>query len=326
MSNSVVSPTIVSVERAEFARSVRDGLTRPEQKELPSRYLYDDLGSALFEAITRLPEYGLTRADLRLLREHARDIVGRLPSPLVVAELGSGTGRKTRWLLEAVARREAMEYYPVDVSSAALEICERELGPLGAVIPIEAGYLEGLEQVVSRRECGQTLAVLFLGSTIGNFDPAFAEEFLRGVRGLLAPGDALLLGTDLEKGVPEMLLAYDDPAGVTAAFNLNLLGRVNRELGANFRLRQFEHLAIYSSTERRIEMHLRSRCRQTVEIPDLELNVRFEEGETIWTESCHKFRTTDLKRLAEHTGFRCEAQWIDREWPFAENLFIASAP
>jgi uncharacterized SAM-dependent methyltransferase len=165
--------------------------------------------------------------------------------------------------------------------------------------------------------------VLFLGSTIGNFDREAAEKFLHGIREILCPDDALLLGTDLEKSVADQLLAYDDPAGVTAAFNLNLLARINRELGADFDLSCFRHEARWNAAERRIEMHLRSTCRQKVEIPAAGLRVMLDEDETIWTESSHKYRREEAFEMASRTGFRCDTQWIDREWPFAQNLLIA---
>jgi len=308
-----------------FARDVRDGLSKPGQRELPSIYLYDEVGTALFEAITVLPEYGLTRADERLLRRYATAILERLPPPVVVAELGSGCGRKTRWLLEALACREPVAYFPVDTSPSALAKCRRELSGLGAVsiVGLEKSYLEGLREVASRRRPSQTLLVLFLGSTVGNFDRPAAEDFLREIRRCLLPGDALLLGTDLMKPVPDMLLAYDDPAGVTAAFNLNLLARINRELGGDFVLRNFAHEARYHDRERRIEMHLRAKQKQAVRIRAAELACTLHEGETIWTEACHKFSVEEIPGMARRTGFACEAQWVDGEWPFAENLWIA---
>jgi len=165
--------------------------------------------------------------------------------------------------------------------------------------------------------------VLFLGSTIGNFDRDAGEEFLREMREILRPGDALLLGTDLEKSVELQLLAYDDPAGVTAAFNLNLLARINRELGGNFDLSCFRHEARWNFSERRIEMHLRSTRQQTVEIPAAGLQIILDEGESIWTESSHKYQADEIPEMAERTGFRCDGQWIDQEWPFAQNLLLA---
>jgi L-histidine N-alpha-methyltransferase len=310
---------------SEFAADVRDSLTKREQRELPSKYLYDEVGSALFETICLLPEYGLTRADARLLKSYAGEIVDLLPSPVKVAELGSGSGKKTRWILEALSRRQKTYYYPIEISPSALEACAKELGQIDlvSIVGHERPYLEGLQDVAEGRAEGDHLLVLFLGSTIGNFDRDAAEKFLRSVREILCPDDALLLGTDLEKNVGVQLLAYDDPAGVTAAFNLNLLARINRELGADFDLSCFRHEARWNAAERRIEMHLRSTCRQKVEIPAAGLRAILDEDETIWTESSHKYQPEDAIAMAKRTGFRCDGQWIDEEWPFAQNLLIA---
>jgi L-histidine Nalpha-methyltransferase len=309
----------------EFAEEVRAGLTKPGQRELPSKYLYDELGSALFEAICVLPEYGLTRADARLLQNHAREIVNRMPSPLQVAELGSGTGKKTRWILEALSQRQRTYYYPIEISPSALAACEKEMGQieLVSVVGYEQPYLEGLRAVADRREKSDHLLVLFLGSTIGNFDRDMGRNFLRSVREVLLPGDALLLGTDLEKDVKTQILAYEDPAGVTAAFNLNVLARINRELSADFELAAFRHEARWNAVERRIEMHLVSLRRQTVQIPSAGLRLMLNEGESIWTESSHKYKAEEVLEMAADTGFRCEGQWIDKEWPFAQNLLVA---
>ena len=308
-----------------FAEAVRDGLRRP-RKQLPAEYFYDAVGSALFEAITALPEYGLTRADERLLRKHAPNIARRMASVTAVAELGSGSGRKTRPILEAfAATRESVPYCAIDVSAAALDNCRRELGglPGARVEVIRDSYLAGLDELGRRRSGMGHLLVLFLGSSIGNFDSEEAPEFLARVRERLGPGDALLLGTDLVKPPAQLLPAYDDPAGVTAAFNRNLLSRMNRELGADFQLRNFRHEARWCASARRIEMHLVSLAAQTVTIAGAGCRIRFEEGESIWTESSHKFVAADLPHLAARCGFRSAAQWIDREWPFAENLWIA---
>ena len=310
----------------EFAADVRAGLTRPGQKELPSKYLYDDVGTALFEVISHLPEYGLTRADERLLRRHACEIVDHLDSPVAVAELGSGSGKKTRWILEALSRRERTFYYPVEISRSALAMCERELSDIDAlsIVGFEREYLDGLLEVAAHRQSGQHLFVLFLGSTIGNFDRLAGVEFLAEVRRILEPGDSLLLGTDLEKPSAQLLRAYDDELGVTAAFDLNLLARINRELDANFDLSQFAHVARINRDARSVEMHLQSKRRQTVRIPAAaDLRVEFFEGETIWTESSHKYSAEEVFQMARDSGFVCQAQWIDDEWPFAENLLIA---
>lgn len=309
----------------EFAAEVRSGLTREGQKELPSKYLYDDVGSALFEVISHLPEYGLTRADERLLRRHAREIVDRVGGPAAVAELGAGSGRKTRWLLEAFCRRQQTSYYPVEISHSALVMCERELSDIDAIsiVGFEREYLDGLLEVAAYRKPGQLLCVLFLGSTIGNFDRAAGVKFLSQVRCVLQPGDSLLLGTDLEKSHSQLIRAYDDELGVTAAFNLNLLARINRELGADFHLGDFQHQARINEEARSVEMHLLSKRRQIVSIPTAEVVVEFQEGETIWTESSHKYSAEDVCQTALQAGFRCEVQWIDEEWPFAENLLVA---
>ena len=303
-----------------FPHDVRDGLGRPGQKQLPCEYFYDAVGTALFEAITLLPEYGLTRADTRLIRRLAPRLSGYLQSPCVVAELGSGSGSKTRRVLESLA---PAAYYPIDLSASALEICARELSPFAAVHPIHDSYLNGLRLAVCKRRAGQSLLVLFLGSTIGNFDRDAAQQFLGDIRACLLPGDALLLGADLIKPLHRMLLAYDDPAGVTAAFNLNLLARINRELDGDLVLRNFAHEARWNASQRRIEMHLRSRTAQRVSIRAAGFTCEFRPNETIWTESCHKFHAAEIEEMAAGAGFQCAAQWLDASWPFAESLLIA---
>jgi L-histidine N-alpha-methyltransferase len=318
---SVLSKINLDAQLSEFARDVRDGLSRP-QKELHSKYLYDELGSALFEAITHLSEYGLTRADERLLRAHSTTIARILGWPATVIELGSGVGQKTRYILEALAGRP-LRYFPIDVSRDALARCERDLAGVALVHPLEQSYLDGIAAAVQRRNEREALLILFLGSTIGNFERPCAFEFLRELRGSLQPGDALLVGADVVKEEHRMLPAYADPTGVTAAFNLNLLGRINRELGGDFDLRGFEHQALWNEGERRIEMHLRARVDQTVSVTAADLTVSFRAGETIWTESSHKFRPEEMFEMAGQCGFGVEAQWMDAEWPFVESLWTA---
>jgi len=312
----------------QFADDVIAGLVNSRRKTLPSQYLYDEIGSALFEVLTLLPEYGLTRADSRLLARYSASIVAELPHDLLIVELGSGTGTKTRHILEATVARqdsEIVRYFPIDISPAALLQCRRALESIRGVEIrcLEANYLEGLAQVVRRRHAGQAILLLFLGSTIGNFAPDETHKFLRQVRYLLQPGDAMLLGTDLVKPKQQMLDAYDDPIGATAAFNLNLLARINRELGGEFDLHSFRHEARWNERHARIEMHLRSRISQCVRIADLDRAVEFRKRETIWTESSHKFRPEQIVSIAGRAAFECRSQWIDREWPFAENLLIA---
>jgi L-histidine Nalpha-methyltransferase len=321
-----ISATPINDVLRQFAADVRIGLNKPGQKELPSKYLYDTLGSSLFEAITLLPEYGLTRADERLLMRHAVDIGRHIPGQTMVSELGSGRGRKTRSILTALRERGPFPYYPIEISHAALLSCEAELKDIESVsvVGIEREYLEGLREVARLRPDGAHLFVLFLGSTIGNFDSGADARFLREVREILSPGDSLLLGTDLVKPLQVMLDAYDDPQGVTASFNLNLLGRINRELDGNFNLRRFEHVAVFNGSTSSVEMHLRSKCEQTVRVPLSDTVVSFQAGETIWTESSHKYTLHDIKNLAAASGFHPRAQWVDREWPFANTLLIAA--
>jgi L-histidine N-alpha-methyltransferase len=322
----LVSTTVSTQVLSEFASDVVIGLSQPGQKELPSKYLYDEVGSALFDVICVLPEYGLSRAGMRTLSRHAGEIVDRLPSPVIVAELGSGSGQKTRLLLEALARKQRVNYYPIDISGSALSRCRQELGQIDrvSIVGFERAYLDGLQEVAARRRLGEKIFVLFLGSTIGNFDRPAGDQFLREVRAILHEGDALLLSTDLEKPVDMLKLAYDDPAGVTAAFNKNLLARINRELAADFDLSRFEHIVRYDESERRIEMHLRSTEWQRITIRKAGFGFYMREGETIWTESSHKYDLKEVVDMGERTGYRCAGQWTDSEWRFAQNLFFAS--
>ncbi len=308
---------------SQLASDVRDGLCHPGQKTLPSRWFYDDLGTALFEAITALPEYGLTRADLRLIEARAPAIAAIAAAggaPVRVVELGGGSGRKARPILEALG---PVDYHPIDVSSAALELCRREIGAAARVHPIQATYTEGIDRATSERRAGERLLVLFLGGNIGNFDPPCARALLDDMRRSLELGDALLLGCDLVKPESVLLAAYDDPLGVTAAFNRNVLARVNRELGAGFDLANFAHEARYDAVYRRVEMHLRALRPHTVDLGALDAQVRFREGETIWTESSHKFDLTSLAAMAARARFGVAEVWVDRQWPFAESLWIA---
>jgi len=195
--------------------------------------------------------------------------------------------------------------------------------PQVSILGFETEYLEGLSRAVARRRLGEGVVVLFLGSSISNFDRGPGEDFLRKIREALESGDALLLGTDLEKPLAQLIPAYDDSLGVTAVFNSNLLARINTELGGDFDLSRFEHVALYNARARRIEMHLRSVESQTVSIEGANFRATLERDETIWTESCHKYGRHEAPEMAERTGFECVAQWVDNEWAFAENLFTA---
>src|SRR5437899_1563426 len=324
--NFMLTHAITADPVYEFASEVRAGLMKPGQKELPSKYLYDDVGSALFEVISVLPEYGLTRADERLLGRYASEIVERLPLPLRVADLGIGSGKKTPWILTSLCRRLHTSYFPSEISRTALAMCARELGDIESmsIVGFEREYLDGLLEVAARRRNGQHLLVLFLGSTIGNFDRPAASKFLRSVREILNPGDSLLLGTDLEKPIPQLIQAYNDPLGVTAAFNVNLLARINRELDGDFMLDQWSHEARFNRDARSIEMHLRSQQNQTVNISRADLSLEFSQGQTIWTESSHKYAPREPLRIARDAGFRCVAQWVDDE--SALDAFRATGP
>jgi dimethylhistidine N-methyltransferase len=308
---------------ARFAADVREFLGR-RPKQLPSRYFYDPLGSALFDAICELPWYRVTRAESRLLAAHASDIHRRLQPLSTIIELGPGNGEKLKLLLEAApVRTRTTDVHLVDVSERALDVATRTLDAVpGIRIAAHAApYDEGLREV-SARSTGRRL-VLFLGSNIGNFDAPCAAAFLDYVRENLAPGDALLLGTDLVKPEADLLLAYDDPLGVTAAFNRNLLVRINRELGGNFDLDAFAHQAVWNRAASRVEMHLVARSAQRVRIADVPLEVRFAEGERIWTESSHKYTPDGVVQMLERARFRKVEQWIDRRDAFALTLALA---
>jgi len=322
----MVTRALPATQPVDFAALVREGLSRAGQKELPSKFFYDETGSALFDQICLLPEYGLTRAEERILSRHASDIVNQLPQPLAVAELGSGTGKKTRILLEALCRKHNLSYYPIEISPSALATCERELNDIRciSIVGLEREYLTGLREVAVRRREGRHLLVLFLGSTIGNFDGEASTQFLRQLRDILWKGDFLLLGADMEKPVPTLLAAYDDSQGVTAAFNRNLLARINRELGGNFALDRFVHEVIFNEGTRSIEMHLRSRGEQIVSVPGADLVVKFAPGETIWTETSHKYTVPELRTMADDAGFTHVSAWFDSAWGFVDNLWVAA--
>jgi len=308
----------------ELANAVRSSLCKSPQKQLPYSCLYDDIGSALFEVITLLPEYGVSRAEIRLLEQHSQSIAGHFQGRVSVAELGSGTGTKTRFILESLSSRRPVHYYPIDISSRALDQCEQDLKSLSriSIVKFNLPYLQGLGEVISRRRADETLLLLFLGSTIGNLDPGEVNSLLTNIRQLLKKNDAFLLGADLQKETSRMLLAYDDPLGVTAAFNLNLLAHLNRALGADFNLDSFAHEARYNLRENRIEMHLRSLKEQTVTISMADLRISLDKNETIWTEVSYKYNPGQLVDMAQRFGFEPAAQWIDSEWPFALNLWI----
>jgi L-histidine Nalpha-methyltransferase len=314
--------------RAAFAADVaRDLRLRPRQ--LQSKYLYDALGSSLFDAICRLPWYRITRAETRLIATHG----GALVRPIVgttggtVVELGCGNGEKIVLLAEALlAAGGSARVHLIDISSQALEQTEERLTRMHiSVVGHHASYEDGLRRATAAREGDGPMLVLLFGSNIGNFDAAAALDFLRSIRAPLRPGDLLLLGADLVKPERELLLAYDDPLGVTAAFNRNLLVRINRELGGNFDLAAFAHVVLWNAAEARIEMHLESRKAQAVRVDAADLSVSFEAGERIWTESSYKYTVERIEEMAVSTGFAIRDQWIDDDARFALTLFVAGS-
>ena len=297
--------------RSRFAEDVAYYLSQTP-RQLPSEHLYGELGSALFEAICRLPWYEITRVEQRLLERRARDIFSHVDPLSTLVELGPGSGLKLATLLSARPARPVTVHL-VDVSGAALDAASRLLASYAdlVVVPHEATYEAGLAEVAAGERAPGLTLTLFLGSNIGNFDPPGADAFLRGIRGAMSTGDSLLLGADLVKPEAELLLAYNDPLGVTAAFNMNLLVRANRELDANFDLRGFAHRAIWNAGASRIEMHLVSARRQRVRVPAADLDITFEAGETIWTESSYKYRADHVVTMVERAGFFTTNQWSE---------------
>ncbi len=321
--HSVAAPPEESVR--DFAQDVRRDLSLTP-RQLQSKYLYDALGSALFEAICLLPWYRITRAEGRLLSRWGQEMVSGVPGPVTLVELGCGSGEKVSVIAREVRKRQRpIAVHLIDISPSALELSEKNLGRIEhvSIVGHRATYEEGLRRAARERPADSTLLVLFLGSNIGNFDPPYAESFLQEIRRALLPGDALLLGADLIKPETELLLAYDDPLGVTAAFNKNLLRRMNTELLADFDLAAFDHRAVWNPLDRRVEMHLVSQRAQQVMIPRAEFLLSLSEGETIWTESSYKYDAGEIIRLGGGVGFRCAGQWIEPDARFALTLFAA---
>ncbi|MEO8671575.1 MAG: L-histidine N(alpha)-methyltransferase [Tahibacter sp.] len=309
----------------QFAQDVQAGLCRAEQKTLPPKYFYDDLGSLLFDAITLLPEYGLTRAEHRVLQKNAVEIAASAQASLVI-ELGSGTASKTRCVLEALLRHRPVTYGAVEISPSALRIARHSLEDLPGLRMhgYAEDYLDGLASALRLRAPGDYVLVLFLGSSLGNFDSAEGGRFLSRLRRALRHGDSVLLGNDLLKTESVMLAAYDDALGVTAAFNRNLLLRMNRELGTDFMLSRFQHSARFDAGKGNIEMHLVSRCDQIVHLRDPAMTVTLRQGESIHTENSHKYSLSEIDELAHSSGFEVRQRWCDIEWPFASSLLVAT--
>jgi L-histidine Nalpha-methyltransferase len=315
----------LSAHDSTFLRDVHAGLAAPHtgQKTLPCKYLYDARGAALFEQICTLNEYYPTRAELQIMERHARDMAALIGPGAAVIEPGSGAGIKTRLLLEALENPAA--YIPMDISSEQLERTARQISrdfPALPVHPIHADFaarplppLPPLHAPRPRR------LIYFPGSTIGNFDPPDARSFLKRLAALAAPGGALLIGVDLRKDRATLERAYNDARGITAAFNLNILQRINRELGADFDIGSFQHRAFYSAGRGRIEMHLISLADQVVTVAGRPF--RFSAGESIHTESSHKYDPEDLRALLASSAWRpSERHWTDEGGRFG--VFFAS--
>jgi dimethylhistidine N-methyltransferase len=314
-------------EEPRFGEDVRAGLTAV-RKAIPPRYFYDDLGSALFDAITNLPEYYLTRAESEILNGYRREIATALGPVARVIELGSGSGRKTRLLLDEIVRGSAeIEYVPVDLDVSLLQRLGGELlgeYPSLSVTAVAADLRRPARIIRDhvRPMPGRT-SVLFLGSTIGNLDAEESVLMLRDLKTLLRAGDTILLGVDLKKPKSILDAAYNDALGVTAAFNLNVLQRINRELGGRFDLRAFAHRAFFDEKLSRIEMHLVSLREQSVLIERLRLEAAFVEGETIHTENSYKYGDSDVEALARQAGFEVSRKWTDANGWFADILLVA---
>ena len=310
---------------AGLAEDVRKGLSAEPKRFLP-KYFYDELGSHLFEAICLLPEYYLTRAENEILERYADEIAASVDGQITLVEMGSGSASKTRLVIEALLRRQPqLLFMPVDISASALDSSSRILLQAYPRLTIEAyaaDYFAGLAEL-GKKPRQRTMA-LFLGSNISNFDSDEALRFLRALRSVLHKGDALLLGVDLKKDPAILEAAYNDALGVTSAFNLNVLARINRELGGTFDLRAFRHRAFYNEAMGRIEIYIESLVDQTVRIARLELEIEFAAGELIHTENSYKYDMAGIAQLANATGFQCSRTWLDSRELFSSNLLLAA--
>jgi dimethylhistidine N-methyltransferase len=317
--------TLIDADRearlSSFAEEVARGLGS-HPKRLPCRFFYDEAGSELFEAICELPEYYLTRAEREILAERADEIAGLFDAPIALAELGSGSSAKTRLLIEACLRRHGgLRYVPVDISrsmleASALALLRRYQGL--EIRAIASEYGEGLRHV--RAETERPKLIVWLGSNVGNFGRAEAARFLAEIGQAMAAADRLLVGIDLRKDRAALERAYDDAQGVTARFNLNLLARIDRELGGEFALAHFAHRARWDEDEGRVQMHLVSLREQSVAIRALGVRVAFARGEAIHTEDSYKYDAGESEALARAAGLRLARRWLDREKRFSLNL------
>lgn len=309
----------------EFAQDVQRGLSSTPKQLFP-KYLYDELGSRLFEAICQVEEYYLTGAEHEILTNHADDIVRATPDCYTLIDLGSGSAEKTRKVIDAFFRRQSdLLFIPVDISASALKESSHALLVSYPALQIEAyaaDYFHALEAL--RLPGPEPALVLFLGSNIGNFEPDQSLSFLSTIRRVLRKGDALLLGADLKKDAGVLEAAYNDPLGVTRAFIVNELARINRELVATFDLWAFGLRSVYNELPGRVEVYLESLRDQTVDIRELNMSVQFAAGERIHMENAYKFDLRGLRELGTQSGFNLEHQWLDEGKRFSSNLFRAA--
>lgn len=303
-----------------IAPDVLQGLTA-SPKHLPSKLFYDEIGSQLFEQITELPEYYLTRTERVILEQYAGEILEAAGPALTLVELGAGTAAKTCILIEELLERQSRAlFYPIDVSPSALDEAMRQLSrqfPSLRVNPIVADYTGGVPAL--SRITGRKL-VLYIGSSIGNFEPDHAVRILRRIRQTLRSGDAFLLGADFAKSSRILLPAYDDAQGITAAFNKNILARLNRELEADFDVDAFEHIALWNRRCSRMEIYLESLVTQSAFIAALDLDVSFQRGERIHTENSYKYTDAMIEAILHESGFTLEQSWCDRKKWFGVHL------
>jgi len=290
-------------------------------KHLPAKLFYDEIGSQLFEQITELPEYYLTRTERSIFEQYAGEILQEAGPSLTLVELGAGTAAKTRILIDELLQRQSRAlFYPIDVSSSALDEAVRQLSaqfPSLRVNPIVADYTGGVAAL--SRITGRKL-VLYIGSSIGNFEPDQSVRLLRRIRQTLRSGDALLLGADFAKSSRILLPAYDDTQGITAAFNKNILARLNRELEADFDVDAFQHVALWNRRCSRMEIYLESLAPQSVFIAALDLDVSFQRGERIHTENSYKYTDAMIEAILHDSGFVLEQSWCDRKKWFGVHL------
>ena len=307
-------------EERAFSLAVADGLSK-QQKSLPCRYFYDLAGSKLFEQICELPEYYLTRTEQKIFEDHVTDIIDALGHELAIVEFGSGNSVKTRLLINAALNRQKhLHYIPIDISSSFLKTSSHALlGEIDqlSITAIAAEYTDAIPIIPDLQE---PRLFLFIGSNIGNFNRAEAVSFITKIRKQMGLRDRLLISFDLVKASHILEAAYNDSAGVTAAFNKNLLTRINRELGANFSISEFDHYAPFVQEHSRIEMRLISKYPQRVYINNLQQGFTFEQGEYIHTEDSHKYTFESFAEICRAAGLETQTQWLDKHKWFAVAL------